>query len=62
MIFHPDTAARDFALLDAVIENGGTCVDTAEVYGAIEEHGYSEMVIWDWLAARPGVRAADCAR
>ncbi len=56
MIFHPDSAERDFSLLDAFVENGGTYIDTAEVYGAVEEHGYSEMVIGDWLAARPGMR------
>ncbi|MEM7022100.1 MAG: aldo/keto reductase [Pseudomonadota bacterium] len=56
MIFHPDTAERDFSLLDAFIAGGGTYVDTAEVYGAVEEHGYSEMVIGDWLAARDGMR------
>ena len=56
MIFHPDTKERDFSLLDAYIEAGGTYVDTAEVYGAVEEHGYSEMVIGEWLAARPGMR------
>ncbi len=56
MIFHPDTMARDHDLLDAFVENGGTYVDTAEVYGAVEEHGYSEMVIGDWLAQRPGMR------
>ena len=56
MILHPDTKERDFALLDTFIENGGTYIDTAEVYGAVEEHGYSEMVIGDWLAARPGMR------
>lgn len=56
MIFHPDTARRDWALLDAFIAGGGSFIDTAEVYGAIEEHGYSEMVIGDWLAARPGMR------
>lgn len=50
MIFHPDTRERDFSLLNAFVENGGTYVDTAEVYGAVEEHGYSEMVIGDWLA------------
>ena len=53
MIFHPDTQERDHALLDAFVEAGGTYVDTAEVYGAVEEHGYSEMVIGEWLAARP---------
>jgi aryl-alcohol dehydrogenase-like predicted oxidoreductase len=56
MIFHPDTAERDFTLLDAFVEGAGTYVDTAEVYGAVEERGYSEMVIGDWLAARPGMR------
>ena len=56
MIFHPDTQERDFSLLDAFVANGGTYVDTAEVYGAIEEHGYSEMVIGEWLKARDGMR------
>lgn len=56
MIFHPDTRARDFSLLDAYIAGGGTYIDTAEVYGAVEEHGYSEMVIGDWLAAEPARR------
>lgn len=57
MIFHPDTTERDHALLDAFVEHGGTYIDTAEVYGAVEEHGYSEMVIGDWLADRPDVRS-----
>ena len=56
MIFHPDTQQRDFALLDAYAAAGGTYIDTAEVYGAVEEHGYSEMVIGDWLAANPEMR------
>ena len=56
MTFHPDTAERDFALLDAYVASDGTYVDTAEVYGAVEEHGYSETVIGEWLAARPGMR------
>ncbi len=56
MIFHPDTKARDFAILDAFVESGGTYIDTAEVYGAVEEHGYSEMVIGEWLSERPGIR------
>ena len=56
MIFHPDTKERDFSLLDAFVASGGTYVDTAEVYGAVEEHGYSEMVIGEWLASRPGMR------
>lgn len=57
MIFHPDTRERDFALLDGYVAAGGTYIDTAEVYGAVEEHGYSETVIGEWLAARRGMRA-----
>ena len=56
MIFHPDTQDRDSQLLDAFIAGGGTYIDTAEVYGAVEERGYSEMVIGEWLASRPGMR------
>ena len=56
MIFHPDTEQRDHDLLDAFVANGGTYIDTAEVYGAVEEHGYSEMVIGNWLTARPDMR------
>lgn len=56
MIFHPDSRDRDFALLDGYVAAGGTYIDTAEVYGAVEEHGYSETVIGEWLAARPGMR------
>jgi len=56
MIFHPDTQDRDNGLLDAFVEGGGTFIDTAEVYGAVEERGFSEMVIGEWLASRPGMR------
>ncbi len=56
MIFHPDTRKRDFALLDAFVERGGTYIDCAEVYGAVEEYGYSEMVIGEWLRSRKGMR------
>ncbi len=56
MIFHPDSQDRDFELLDAFVASGGTFVDTAEVYGAVEEHGYSEMVIGEWLKACPTAR------
>jgi aryl-alcohol dehydrogenase-like predicted oxidoreductase len=56
MIFHPDTQARDNGLLDAFVQGGGTYIDTAEVYGAVEEHGYAEMVIGNWLSDRPGMR------
>lgn len=50
MIFHPDTQTRDHGLLDAFVDSGGTYIDTAEVYGAVEEHGYSEMAIDGSLA------------
>lgn len=56
MIFHPSTQVRDFGLLDAFVECGGTYIDTAEVYGAVEGRGFSEMVIGAWLGANPSVR------
>ncbi|SLN36547.1 General stress protein 69 [Roseovarius albus] len=56
MIFHPDTQARDEAILNAFVSAGGTYVDTAEIYGAVEQYGYSEQVIGDWLAADPARR------
>lgn len=56
MIFHPDTTDRDHSLLDAFVAHGGTYIDCAEVYGAVEEHGFSEMVIGDWLASDPARR------
>ena len=56
MIFHPDSKDRDFKILDAFIDNGGTFLDTAEVYGSVEEHGYSEMVIGDWLEKNQAIR------
>lgn len=56
MIFHPDTQKRDFSLLNTYVENGGTYIDTAEVYGAVEEYGYSEMVIGSWLKANASMR------
>jgi len=31
MIFHPDTADRDFRLLDAYVEGGGTYVDIGRI-------------------------------
>lgn len=56
MIFHPRTIERDHQLLDTFVENGGTFVDTAEIYGAEEEHGYSEVVIGKWLARSTQLR------
>lgn len=49
MIFGLETKERDFKLLDIFIESGGTYIDTAEVYGMPEEHGFSEIVIGEWL-------------
>lgn len=56
MIFDLEEQDRAFGLLDTFVDNGGTFIDTAEVYGATEEHGYSEMVIGNWLQNRPRVR------
>lgn len=56
MIFDIDDQERGFALLDTFVENGGTYVDTAEIYGSTEEYGYSEIVIGNWLESRPGMR------
>lgn len=56
MVFHPETRSRDHEMLDAFVEHGGTYVDTAEIYGAVEEYGHSESVIGDWLAQRDGMR------
>jgi aryl-alcohol dehydrogenase-like predicted oxidoreductase len=50
--FSPRTRDRDYAVLDAWVEAGGTVIDTAHVY----EGGDSERVLGQWLADRPGVR------
>jgi aryl-alcohol dehydrogenase-like predicted oxidoreductase len=50
--FSPATRERDFALLDAWVEAGGTTIDTARVYG----DGDAETVLGRWLRERPGVR------
>jgi aryl-alcohol dehydrogenase-like predicted oxidoreductase len=50
--FSPDTRDRDYALLDAWVEAGGTVIDTAHVY----EGGDAERLIGLWLRDRPGVR------
>jgi aryl-alcohol dehydrogenase-like predicted oxidoreductase len=50
--FSPDTRDRDYAVLDAWIEAGGTVIDTAHVY----EDGDAERLIGLWLSDRPGVR------
>ena len=46
------TRDRDYALLDAWLEAGGTVIDTAHVY----EDGDAERVLGRWLADRPGAR------
>jgi aryl-alcohol dehydrogenase-like predicted oxidoreductase len=50
--FSPATRDRDFAVLDAWVEAGGTAIDTAHVY----EDGDAERLIGLWLSERPGVR------
>jgi len=47
--FSPDDYPRAAALLDAFFAAGGTCVDTAHIYG----HGASERALGHWLAERP---------
>jgi aryl-alcohol dehydrogenase-like predicted oxidoreductase len=52
--------ATSFKLLDALVDAGLTCIDTADVYSAwVPGHagGESETVIGEWLKARPGMRA-----
>jgi aryl-alcohol dehydrogenase-like predicted oxidoreductase len=52
--------AMSFRLLDALVDAGLTCIDTADVYSAwVPGHqgGESESVIGEWLRARPGMRA-----
>ena len=50
--FSPATRDRDYAVLDAWVEAGGTVIDTAHVY----EGGDAERVLGEWLRDRPGVR------
>ena len=50
--FSPATRERDYAVLDAWVEAGGTVIDTAHVY----EGGGAERVLGQWLRDRPGVR------
>ena len=50
--FSPGTRDRDYALLDAWLEAGGTVIDTAHVY----EDGDAERLIGQWLRDRPGAR------
>jgi aryl-alcohol dehydrogenase-like predicted oxidoreductase len=52
MIFAPPKKDLVFELLDLFVENGGTFIDTAEIYGDPEEYGYSEQAIGMWLEER----------
>jgi len=52
MIFAPNKKDQCFSILDTFVENGGTLIDTAEVYGDPEEYGYSETTIGMWLEER----------
>jgi aryl-alcohol dehydrogenase-like predicted oxidoreductase len=46
------TRERDYAVLDAWVEAGGTVIDTAHVY----EDGDAERLLGLWLRDRPRVR------
>ena len=48
MVLTGEDDAKEFALLDAVIEMGGNTFDTAHVYGG----GSSERTIGRWMASR----------
>ena len=50
--FSPATRDRDYAVLDAWVEAGGTVIDTAHVY----EDGDAERLLGLWFRDRPGVR------
>ena len=52
MVFAPPKKDLCFSMLDSFVKNGGTLVDTAEIYGDPEEYGYSETTIGMWLIER----------
>lgn len=52
MIFAPSKKELCFSILDTFVSQGGTAIDTAEVYGDPEEHGHSETTIGMWLQER----------
>jgi aryl-alcohol dehydrogenase-like predicted oxidoreductase len=52
MIFAPSKKTLCYSMLDLFVANGGTLIDTAEIYGDPEEYGYSEMVVGQWLEDR----------
>jgi len=52
MIFSPSKKELAFGILDNFQGNGGTLIDTAEIYGAPEQYGYSEATIGMWFESR----------
>jgi aryl-alcohol dehydrogenase-like predicted oxidoreductase len=52
MIFSPKKKDLCHSMLDVFVSNGGTLIDTAEIYGDPEEFGYSELTIGMWLGER----------
>jgi len=52
MIFAPNKKELSFSILDRFVQNGGTLIDTAEIYGDPEEYGYSETTIGMWFEER----------
>lgn len=52
MIMAPDKKELSWSILDAFVAQGGTLIDTAEIYGDPEHYGYSEQTIGMWLEAR----------
>jgi aryl-alcohol dehydrogenase-like predicted oxidoreductase len=49
MIFAPNKKDLCFEILENFTSNGGTFIDTAEIYGDPEEHGYSEQTLGMWF-------------
>ncbi len=49
MIFAPKKKDLCFEIIENFTTHGGTFIDTAEIYGDPEEHGYSEQTIGMWL-------------
>lgn len=52
MIMAPDKKELSWSILDAFVAQGGTLIDTAEIYGDPEHYGYSEQTIGMWLRER----------
>ena len=48
MVCSPDDLENTFALLDAFVMAGGTCIDTAHIYGG----GKSERALGQWFSER----------